>query len=101
MITRSEEVNFKIEFNREQVDLHRDLIHNFLQYIPTLTNGDDLNLTYTIYIDYIGNIVKCLSALETLLDAGVIIKADHEELNYGRSLIISVLNKIDDVQRKS
>ena len=30
MITRSEEVNFKIEFNKEQADLHRDIIHNFL-----------------------------------------------------------------------
>jgi hypothetical protein len=101
MITRSEEVNFKIEFNKEQVDLHKDIIHGFLRYLPVVTNEDTLNLTYTIYIDYIGNIVKSLSALETLLDAGVIVKAEHEELNYGRSLVIDVLNKINDVQRKS
>jgi len=67
-----------------------------------MVEGDDLKITYTFCCDYYGQIVRALTAVETILDdpETVISKVDCEMLEEGRILVFEVLRKLDDVIRK-
>jgi len=106
-VTRSEELVWKFVLDKEQAE---ECVH-LLEDIPFRTpleelmglmpNDDDtLTTTYTLHINYIGQVCKALNAIVKLQEAGVIIDCDEKELNHGHCLIRDVFASIDKVQKQ-
>ena len=91
--------NFKF-FNEAAVEASRELINLFISQTPQLRPGDKLDVTYTIYIDYLGEICERLRAIIELQKRGVCVRVDEQELKHGHCLIREAFEAIDQINGK-
>ena len=64
------------------------------------TTDDELTVNYEFYLDYIGNVVKNLELIESLLDKATILKVQTNELNYSKCLVQDLFNKLEVIEEK-
>jgi hypothetical protein len=100
--TRSEEVVFFLNLDAEKARKHKQSAKIILGGDPTnVADGDTLKLTYTLSIQYWGDIVTRLKAIQRILeDPNVLVSVSTEELKHGRCLIQDVFTELAKVQEQ-
>jgi len=94
-----ESVNFYINCNKEQsVVSKKDIEYILGTAIPEMDDNDILELTYHIFIDYVGEVRNKLDAILRLLNTGA--KGTFKELRTGKCLINDILTKIKQIERR-
>lgn len=99
--TRQEQLKFVLSLEKSQATRHQTAINYILDgRTPQQNEGDQLKVSYSVAIGYFGDVAGKLVALSSILsDHSVILDADVEELVNGESLIITVIDRLRDVQR--
>jgi len=99
-VTRQEKVVIKMTLDKATYDRQQTAVEA-LGAQHFVNEGDTLHVTYTFMADYIGDIVKKLTAVEAICDdPAVIIDADVAEVRHGRMLVYEVLKKLDRISKK-
>jgi len=99
---RCEEIQIMMTFDKATVDRLRDVVEVLVKIPEYMEDQDDFGVTYTFTCDYYGDIVRALTAVETIIDdpETIVSEVDCEMLEEGRILIFEVLTKLDSVIRK-
>ena len=107
-VTRTEELVWKFELDKKSAEDNAHLLEDIPFRTPIKDSldlmthdGDTINTTYTLHIDYVGQVCKALNAIVKLQEAGVIINCDERELNHGHCLIRDTLDAINQVQKRA
>ena len=99
---RVEQLKIGMRLNKAQCDKHQAAIAAIAQYSPSIIDGDLLSLNYSLACEYIGNVEQGLRAVLSILkDRNVVRSVSLDELRYGESLIVEVLDHIREIQRCS
>ncbi len=64
---------------------------------PPMQADDTLNLDYKLEVDYFGSVAQKLTGILELAEAGVAIEGDVTVLTQGKSLIVEVLNLLQEL----
>lgn len=93
---RSEQLSVKVRIPKSGYEQFKDRI------IPLagkqhVKDGDHVNLTYTLQIDYIGNAGRNLQTICDLKRSGCPTTISVEELRHGRCLVLELLQNIDQL----
>lgn len=96
---RSETVKIGMNLQFEAYERHREAVRTLLPAFDTrMSAGDDLKVNYTFSIDYFGDVVKKLTAVQELCeDPEIISDANCVTLQEGRILCYAVLKKLEAV----
>lgn len=95
--TRTESVRITMKLAKEVADKHEQVVKLLApNFAKQLIDGDTLNVTYSFCIDYFGDVVQRLTAVQKLCsDLAVVTQASCEELEEGRLLVYEVLRRLD------
>lgn len=98
--TRTEKLQFNLELDYAQSTRHHDNVKVVMGgNMPVVSDGDTLRVKYDVHCQYFGEVVERLTAIrEILTDPSVIFKAELGELEHGESLIVSVVDRLREVQ---
>lgn len=94
-ITRTETIDFKMEFNHEEYLKHKNLLEKVLHRELTLKELDTLTFNYKINLAYLDNLEEALDVLLELAHNGMIVGGSYEELEHGRCMLLEIVNRID------
>jgi len=99
LATREEKLSLEMEVDGAK--LNDDEIRKVKEQFGIQTTTDDeLTVNYEFYLDYIGNVVKNLELIESLLDKATILKVQTNELNYSKCLVQDLFNKLEVIEEK-
>jgi len=104
MIKRKERLQWDFEMKAGEVASNMDVL-DAIHFKPALgtihiKEGETFTATYTLHLDYIGQVLKDLTALKELQKRGICLSVNEKELNHGRCLIRDVFKAIDNIQVK-
>jgi hypothetical protein len=101
-LVRSECLQFRLKIDANQAQKHANDIHTVTNFAaPLPLEGDTLSLTYTVSLDYFGDVTNRLAALSRLMnDPDLLRQVNVDELNHGHSLFVHILQQIEEIQRK-
>ena len=97
MITRTERIDLKLFFDTDKLsdkDIKR--IKEFHSN-PLIGRGDYVTSDLWFNIDYYDNVEKQMQFCIDMIDKSKIVKANLEELKYGRSIFCEMLHKLDSI----
>lgn len=101
--SRSEEVAFFLNLDADKAAKHKQAAKVILggSDPANVRDGDTLKLTYTLSIQYWGDVVTRLKAIQRILeDPNVLVSVSTEELKHGRCLIQDVCVELAKVQEQ-
>ncbi len=102
VVRRSERFRIQLTLDKVRAEKHAATLARLLIVDRPLFGDDMLTLQYTLDIDYLGNVVEKLTAIESLLnDPGVVRHVETDELSLGRCLIQTILLKLNSIERKA
>ncbi len=100
-VQRTERLRIQLTLDKVRAAKHAAILDSLLIVNRPHFGDDMLTLHYTLDIDYLGNIVEKLTAIESLLnDPGVVRHVETDELLHGRSVIQTILLKLNSIERK-
>lgn len=100
--TRSEKVVFGIKLTKKDYDDNKRIIDAITTSIlpSDIYGGNTLEITYTINIEYFGEVALKLSKIIELIERGVVVNFDATELLLGNSLILDVGKQLEILKTK-
>jgi len=105
-MSKTESVEIKFKLDKRAWDKHREAINLILRNcgkpdLAKVDNGDNVNFTYTFYIDYLGDINRTLEAVGQLCDDPKIVQScECDILMEGKILLHEILKKLERMIRK-
>lgn len=103
-VRRLEKILLNLQVNKTVADAKFDAVKILTPWLDKsfkLNVGDTYHVTYTFNIAYLGQTVERLGAiLELLGHPETILWGSHEELFYGRSLLLEIVKKIESIQQR-
>jgi len=99
-IELTEQVVFNLKLTHEQSERNKNDVRKFIKNPPPTEQDDVLNLTYTLYLEYFGEVAERLEAIERLSKDGAVIGGSVDEINQGRILIFDVLKRLEKLTVK-
>jgi hypothetical protein len=99
---RIEELKFKLELDKTKSEKYAEAIKCLLKAdAPEIEASDTLAVTYTLLIDYWGDVVEKLKALKQILDdPDVVVAVSTEELIHGQCLIKELFEQLTVITSK-
>jgi hypothetical protein len=99
---RNEELKFNLKLNKTKAEKYAEAIKCLLKKeAPEIDAGDTLTLTYTLLIDYWGDVVERIKALKQILDdPDVVVAVSTEELIHGQCLIKELFDQLTVITNK-
>lgn len=101
---RTETVVFKFTVDKQLYAKHREEIDMFCSdgsRYESMIEGDTLNLNYKFYVEYYGMIVQRFNVLLNLIEAGIVVDFNYEELKHGRSLVFELGRLLERFDKKT
>jgi hypothetical protein len=99
--TRTETLSFKVKLDRAGADRHEPALRRtqFGRHLDWLVEGDTLHVDYSCNLHYFGDAERHLRLFEDLLaDPAVVVDADVEELDHGKSILVDLVRTIERLQ---
>ena len=102
MIERNERLKLNLSLNAKQSKKYSKAIDIVVgKEFPVVYEGDTLNLTYEVNVEYWGQTATRMAAILQLLDDPTLVcYADVEELRHGYSIIVELVKLIEEVQKR-
>ncbi len=98
---RTERICIRLQLDKKYVSELESLIKAFVDHDPQMCEGDILNLTYELFINYWGDVATKLRLLNKIMThPGIkIIQANLKELTDGTCLIQEICTNIHTLQK--
>ncbi len=97
--TLVEQLQFLIELDKSQTEKHDALLREMGVKLYPLEAEDTLKVSYQLTVAYFGRVERQLrTILAILADTSVVVSTSVDELNRGESLIVSVIDRLREVQ---
>jgi hypothetical protein len=95
---RVEELKIRMKLDMAAKERYPDACEALNSNIDYMDKGDWLDIRYTLFCRYFGDIVEKLTAVQELCeDPAIVIDASCEELEAGRVLIFEVCKRLENV----
>ena len=100
--TRTEEIGISLSLDSKSAKLRDEEVKTLIEgYGSDVREGDILKIRYTFKASYFGDVEKSLRAISKILDEpGVIRDASLKELIHGRSIVLSVASRLEEIIKK-
>lgn len=96
-LTRIEELKINLKLNYDGAVRHRDDVKLVLGNSPDVCTrpGETKEINYKFWVEYLGRTEEKLKAINRIIaDESAVVTCSIDELNYGRSLIVSVVAQL-------
>ena len=96
--TKTEEIHIKMKLDKKAYARHAHAVMDVIEKPIGMGENDDLNVDYTLYAHYFGDVVKKLEAVKKICsDPDIVVSASCASLTQGRLLIYEALKRLDAV----
>lgn len=97
MKTRTEHVKFTLTLDKEKFDKHRKEVEAACDKFFVLQECDVLSINYNLYLEYFGQCEERLKGIQRLIDDGVVVSCESEELIHGVSILLRMLDSLKHI----
>jgi hypothetical protein len=101
---RQDKLQFQLDLNKDKVEKHLKHIAIILgqkEFIVKLDADDMLKINYDLHIQYFGDVVERLEALNSVLnDPEVLLNISTKELRVGFCLIENIFKQIEAIKTR-
>jgi hypothetical protein len=96
---KREKISVHMTLDKKAYARHAQAVAALLpDFKAQMEKDDDLKVSYDLFINYFGDVVRCLEAVKKICsDPDVVITASCPELEQGRLLIYEALKRLDSV----
>ena len=97
---RIENVKFIIKGAQGKNGDIKDIFKSFDVDPNIIKDGDTLIVDFTLDFEYYGKALEYLQSVEMALDRGLLVSVDLKELISGKSVLVDVIKKIENLEKK-